>query len=310
MTDSFPAASFSGATYTAAGAGGASGFTASGSGSIADTVTLPVGATITYTVTAHVNPSATGSLANTASVAMPAGLTDPTPGNNSATDTDTLTPQADIAVTVDDGVTSIPSAATRPGRSRSRTTARAPRRASGSASSKSVAYQPASGRRLTGTHLSIGTLLPGASDISSMKASANNTAPWPRPPRTPPTRLTPTRPTTPAPTSTLSRPDRLAGLRACLMGAPAQTTDAGVPVTLHRTERTSARGPPNWRGRLRGVPGERRGAGRDQIGVARSRGDRGVIGGYSETGKSRAVIGPLLDEINRHEKSLGRRYCR
>src|SRR4029077_1188200 len=84
VTDSFPAASFSSDTYTAVGAGGASGFTASGSGTIADTVTLPVGASITYTVTAHVNPSARGSLANTATVAMPAGLTDPVPGNNSA----------------------------------------------------------------------------------------------------------------------------------------------------------------------------------------------------------------------------------
>ena len=35
----------------------------------------------------------------------PAGVTDPTPGNNSATDTDTLTRQADLAITKTDGVT-------------------------------------------------------------------------------------------------------------------------------------------------------------------------------------------------------------
>src|SRR4029077_6201512 len=84
VSDSFPAASFSSDTYTAVGAGGASGFTASGSGTIADTGTLPVGASITSPVPPHVNPSARGSLANTATVAMPAGLTDPVPGNNSA----------------------------------------------------------------------------------------------------------------------------------------------------------------------------------------------------------------------------------
>ena len=44
-------------SYTALGSGGASGFTAAGSGNIADTVSLPVGATVTYTVTASIAPS-------------------------------------------------------------------------------------------------------------------------------------------------------------------------------------------------------------------------------------------------------------
>ncbi len=35
----------------------------------------------------------------------PAGVTDPTPGNNSATDSDTLTPSADLSITKTDGVT-------------------------------------------------------------------------------------------------------------------------------------------------------------------------------------------------------------
>jgi uncharacterized repeat protein (TIGR01451 family) len=39
-------------------------------------------------------------------VAAPAGVSDPTPGNNSATDTDTLTRSADLAITKTDGVTS------------------------------------------------------------------------------------------------------------------------------------------------------------------------------------------------------------
>ena len=44
-------------------------------------------------------------LANTATVAAPAGTTDPNAGNNSATDTDTLTAQADVGVTKTDGQT-------------------------------------------------------------------------------------------------------------------------------------------------------------------------------------------------------------
>src|SRR5262249_59315207 len=36
------------------------------------------------------------------------GVTDPTPGNNSAPETDTLTPQANIGITKTDGVTSEP----------------------------------------------------------------------------------------------------------------------------------------------------------------------------------------------------------
>ncbi len=35
----------------------------------------------------------------------PAGVTDPTPGNNSATDSDTLAASADLAITKTDGVT-------------------------------------------------------------------------------------------------------------------------------------------------------------------------------------------------------------
>src|SRR6185369_13732828 len=46
-----------------------------------------------------------GTLSNTATVAAPGGVTDPTPGNNSATDTDTLAASADLAITKTDGVT-------------------------------------------------------------------------------------------------------------------------------------------------------------------------------------------------------------
>ncbi len=48
----------------------------------ADTVNIPVGGSATYTVIVQVNLSAIGSMTNTASIAVPAGVTDPTPANN------------------------------------------------------------------------------------------------------------------------------------------------------------------------------------------------------------------------------------
>jgi uncharacterized repeat protein (TIGR01451 family) len=90
------------ASYAAVAAGGATGFTASGSGAIADTVNLPAGSTITYTVTLAAPAGRTGDLANTATVTAPSGTTDPTPGNNTATDTDTQASRADLQVTKTD----------------------------------------------------------------------------------------------------------------------------------------------------------------------------------------------------------------
>jgi len=101
VSDTFPAA-LTGVTFTSVAAGGATGNTAAGSGNISDTVNMPVGSSITYTVNATVAASATGSLSNTATVTAPGGVTDPTPGNNSATDTDTLVPSADVSVTKTD----------------------------------------------------------------------------------------------------------------------------------------------------------------------------------------------------------------
>ncbi len=88
--------------WTAVFAGGATG-TAAGSGNINQTVTIPVGGTITYTITIDVPAGFTGNLVNTATVNPPSGTTDPTPGNNSATDTDTPNPQADLSITKTDG---------------------------------------------------------------------------------------------------------------------------------------------------------------------------------------------------------------
>jgi uncharacterized repeat protein (TIGR01451 family) len=103
VADTFPA-SLS-CTWSCVGAGGGT-CTASGSGNINDTVNLPSGGSTTYTASCAINPSATGTLSNTATVAAPGGVTDPSLGNNSATDSDTLAPSADLAVTKTNGTTS------------------------------------------------------------------------------------------------------------------------------------------------------------------------------------------------------------
>ena len=76
---------------------------ASGYGNINDTVNLPNGGSVTYTANCSVSAGAKGSLSNTAMVIAPGGITDSTPGNNSATDTDTFA--ADLSITNTDGVT-------------------------------------------------------------------------------------------------------------------------------------------------------------------------------------------------------------
>jgi uncharacterized repeat protein (TIGR01451 family)/fimbrial isopeptide formation D2 family protein len=100
VADTFPAILT--CTWTCVGAGGGT-CTAAGSGNINDTVNLPAGGSVTYTATCTINASATGTLVNTATVSS--GVTDPNPANNSATDTDTLTPQADLSITKTNGVT-------------------------------------------------------------------------------------------------------------------------------------------------------------------------------------------------------------
>ena len=85
--------------------GGACG-AASGSGNaISTTANLPVGATVTYTVSGTLSITASGTLANTGTVITPAsGVSDPTDlsrtgaGNNSATDSDSITAVPNVAL--------------------------------------------------------------------------------------------------------------------------------------------------------------------------------------------------------------------
>jgi uncharacterized repeat protein (TIGR01451 family) len=57
---------------------------------IDDRVVLPAGGRVTYTLTGTLDLGATGTLANTATVELPGGVTDPDPTNNSATDSDVV----------------------------------------------------------------------------------------------------------------------------------------------------------------------------------------------------------------------------
>ncbi len=78
--------------WTCVGAGGGTCTSGPVAGSINDSVNLPVGASATYTAICTVSRLATGTLVNTATIAVPAGVTDPNLDNNSATDTTRLGP--------------------------------------------------------------------------------------------------------------------------------------------------------------------------------------------------------------------------
>ncbi|HBL25540.1 MAG TPA: hypothetical protein DD490_01760, partial [Acidobacteria bacterium] len=97
LADTFPAACSS-VSYTSVAAGGATGNTAAGAGNINDTaLNLPAGSSVTYTAICSIGAGATGTLDNTATASS--GTPDPVPGNNSATDSDTLTPGVDLSLT-------------------------------------------------------------------------------------------------------------------------------------------------------------------------------------------------------------------
>ncbi len=78
-------------------------------GDISDTIDVPVGAQLDYTVDCLIDPGATtpGDLVVTASVTPPSGVADPDQLNNTAVDTDVLTPLADLSIVKDNGTTEI-----------------------------------------------------------------------------------------------------------------------------------------------------------------------------------------------------------
>jgi uncharacterized repeat protein (TIGR01451 family) len=99
VSDTFPAA-LTGVTWTCAATAPSNCDTPSGAGPLNATVDLPAGGSATFTATgilAATTPA--GTLSNTATVAAPAGATDSDPSNNSATETSTIVPTADVAIT-------------------------------------------------------------------------------------------------------------------------------------------------------------------------------------------------------------------
>ena len=82
-------------TWTCAGAGGGTCTAGPVNGNINDSANLPVGGSVTYTASCTISGTATGSLVNTATVTGTGATSDPNSANNSATDTDTLTPLAE-----------------------------------------------------------------------------------------------------------------------------------------------------------------------------------------------------------------------
>ena len=104
VTDT-PPATLTNVTWTCTATPPSACSTPSGTDAISTTVNLTVGGSITFTLSATLDPTATGELSNTATITPATGTTDPTPANNTATDTDTITQIADLAITKTDGLT-------------------------------------------------------------------------------------------------------------------------------------------------------------------------------------------------------------
>ena len=85
VTDTFPAELT--CSWTSVAANGATGNT-SGSGNLADTLSMPAGSSVTYTAVCAIDPGALGILSNTATIV--ASVSDRDTTNNSANDTDTV----------------------------------------------------------------------------------------------------------------------------------------------------------------------------------------------------------------------------
>jgi uncharacterized repeat protein (TIGR01451 family) len=78
---------------------------ADGSGELDQNIDLTAGASLSFSISAFVDPAARGTLFNSAAVAAPSGMTDPNPGNNVEVDDDTvITVGTDLGVTKDDGI--------------------------------------------------------------------------------------------------------------------------------------------------------------------------------------------------------------
>src|SRR5690606_30483389 len=105
VVDVLPAV-ISGASWTCAGTGGGTCAVPGGVGNVSATVDLPAGTSVTFTISGTIDAAASGTLSNTATVTAPAGVTDPNPGDDTATDSDTLEAVANLSISKTDGATS------------------------------------------------------------------------------------------------------------------------------------------------------------------------------------------------------------
>ncbi len=95
-------ASFQDVRYTSQAFGGAVGNTPQGTGDLAETVNLPPGSSIVYTVQATLRAEAQGPVENRVDVIPPRGVIDPDVTNNSAIDRDLLGTRVDLSISKDD----------------------------------------------------------------------------------------------------------------------------------------------------------------------------------------------------------------
>jgi uncharacterized repeat protein (TIGR01451 family) len=99
VNSAFPA-QLSGTTWTCVPSGGASCAPTSGSGDwINKTLNLPVGSSVTFTVTGDLASTATGNLVSTVSVATPDGINELTPTDNTSTLSTPISVRGDLAIT-------------------------------------------------------------------------------------------------------------------------------------------------------------------------------------------------------------------
>ena len=90
VTDNFPPG-LAGVAWTCAASAGSS-CPGSGTGNISQPVSLLAGGVATFTATAVVVPGTYGTLVNTATIGVPAGVFDPVPANNTSTETTPVVP--------------------------------------------------------------------------------------------------------------------------------------------------------------------------------------------------------------------------
>ncbi len=106
MTDPLPGALVA-ANWSCTPTGGAICGAPTGTGSINQLLDMPAGSSVTFTVTATVSPSATGTLSNTATATEPVGVVDSDPSNNTSTDLTDIEEVADLSVTKTDNVATL-----------------------------------------------------------------------------------------------------------------------------------------------------------------------------------------------------------